>query len=605
MGLLQKYLSTAPLNKKLTTIIMAISLIVLLLASGTFIMSELLTYQQNTVNRYLSVTGVIGSNLESAILLKRKFVIVETLSSLQQEPEVNAAYVFSENATPLGHYLNNKPYGYQKNHIISLNRGEVAEVIETGRPLHRFSQDHFLLIAPVFGHNNPVGAIALQANLGQLYNFVYQFVAATFVVFILLAILAFILSSRLQMIISRPIRELAETIEKVSSEKDFTIRAEKRTQDEIGELIDGFNLMLNQIESRDKQLEEHRNNLETLVKQRTRELQNTNTELQEVIRELKRAKSDAEQANQAKSQFLAKMSHEIRTPMIGIMGMAEQLTTSSLAEDEMRLAMTVHRSGETLLSILDDVLDFSKIEAGKLELEEIPFSMQDLCDDVIAIFTEQALEKGIKLSCLVDPQCNAFFMGDPIRIKQILLNLVGNAVKFTNEGEVVLTAGYGGGDSNRAIWLAVNDTGIGIPEKAQQDIFTSFSQADNSMTRKYGGSGLGLAIVRQLTHLMGGSCGLQSSPGKGSTFWIILDLPIVEQENRSNRSAATLSQTPAALNAADSAGSILLVEDNPTTQQLLQLILKKTGFHLDIAGNGSEAIESIKENQYDLILMDC
>ncbi len=606
MGLLKRLTTNATLKQKLTAIIMLISLIVLLLASGSFVLSKVASYRQETLNRLATITGILGTNLETAVTLRHKHVVTQLLSSLENEPEISAAYVFSKDGTPLAHFFKDGPGKRTAKRILDISREDVLWTLESGRSRHAFSHGKLVYHAPINGDSGTEGVISLQVNLASLYQFIYRFIASTVAVFLLLALIAFLLTSRMQEIISRPIRDLAKTVDRVTTSNDFSIRANLlTTKDEVGDLVNGFNSMLEQIQARDNQLEEYRQNLEELVLQRTRELTQTNSELQQAIRELKSAKRVAEEASQAKSQFLAKMSHEIRTPMIGIMGMAEQLTEAPLPESERGLALTVQKSGETLLGILDDVLDFSRIEAGRMELEEIRFSLRDLCRDAISIFSRQAAEKGLRLSCHIDDNCSGRFLGDPLRIKQILINLVSNAVKFTAAGEVVLTASCTGASSERTVWLAVTDTGIGIPGEAQDEIFESFSQADNTMTRKFGGSGLGLAIVRQLTHLMGGTCGLQSTPGKGSTFWVVLDLPVAGDDTDSVPVAEPLSGEQTAAMTASRRPRILLVEDNLTTQQLLRLILDKADCDLDIRENGRLAIETLRDNSYDLIFMDC
>jgi len=605
MGRIKRLINGATLKQKLTAIIVLISLIVLLLASGSFILSKVFSYRYETLHRLESLTGVLGANLEAAVLLKRGNVATRMLTSLENEPEITAAYVFTADGESLAQFLNNVKSNATPTGISSLQEKYVLASIREARTISIYDHNNLIYYTPITTRQDQViGAICLQTSLANLYRFIYQFIASTSVVFLLLLMIAFLLAARMQRVISRPISELSNAIERISHENDFSARVEPLSSDEIGKLFDGFNNMLEQLQERDEQLKEYQHNLEDLVLQRTRELQNSNAELQEAIRELKIAKREAEQASKAKSQFLAKMSHEIRTPMIGILGMAEQLTNSDLPDNEQRLAQTVHRSGETLLGLLNDVLDFSRIEAGKLELENIPFSLHDICRDVISIFTRQAREKAIKLHCHIDNACHGKFLGDPFRLNQILLNLVSNAIKFTPEGEVVLTVSCTGEAREKTVWLAVTDTGIGIAKSAQDDIFKSFSQADNSMTRKFGGSGLGLSIVRQLTHLMGGTCGLQSTIGKGSTFWIVLDLPVADQETdkAAPPSVSTVASQPV-VPLENSA--ILLVEDNPTTQQLLTLILGKAGCKLDISSNGIDALATLEKSAYDLIFMDC
>lgn len=599
MALRYGFIRKAPLKQKLTAIIMLTSLVVLLLASGSFIVAKIYSYRHSLINRLTTTADIIGTNARPAIVLGKKHVAQQMLASLANEPDIMSAYIFIDGGEPIAHYLNNASLGGDPGGQLRIERSDIDRVFSSRKSHHAFSRRQVNLFAPIQSVNGLVGVIGLQADLSELYRFIYQFIATTAFIILLLSVVAYLLSSWLQTIVSRPVRELAETIDEVSANKNFSIRASQTTEDEIGDLIKGFNSMLEQIETRDEQLDSHRQNLEGLVQQRTMELQEANSELHYVIGEL-------QEANQAKSQFLAKMSHEIRTPMIGIMGMAEQLTKASLPEAECRLASTVHRSGETLLGILDDVLDYSKSEAGKLSLENIPFSLREVCEDAIAIFVDQAHNKGLGLICHVDQECHDHYLGDPLRIKQILLNLISNAVKFTASGAVVLKASC----SNRAggdpmLKLTVTDTGIGIPESAHGMVFDSFSQADNSMTRKFGGSGLGLAIVSQLAEMMGGSCGLQSRPGEGSSFWVELPLPHSADIILPSPLAAHNPSPEKTVAVAQNGYRILLVEDNQTTQQLLNLILTKAGYSFDIRENGALAMEAVEKASYDLVFMDC
>ena len=406
MGLFNKIFKKASLKQKLTAIIMLISLVVLLLASGSFIISKVISYRQSMVNRLTTTAGIIGTNAQPAIILKKHAIVTQILGSLAKEPGITSAYIFSAKGKPIAHYLGHHKVGRTPIDELNLNREDVSRVIKNKSIIFEFDRNRLVLFSPIINSNGLNGVVVLQSDLSELHQFIVQFIATSFVVLVLLAMIAFLLSSRMQTIISRPIKELAGIIADVSINKNFSIRARQTTEDEVGELIQGFNSMLEQIEIRDEQLEVYRHNLEETVLQRTGELQATNLELQQAIKELQTAKLTAEQANKAKSQFLAKMSHEIRTPMIGIMGMAEQLTNATLPESERRMAATVHKSGETLLSILNDVLDFSKIESGKLDLEEIPFSIQDICEDVISIFIDQTLDRRLDLTCNVDTDCH-------------------------------------------------------------------------------------------------------------------------------------------------------------------------------------------------------
>ncbi len=611
MKLLGRFIIKGSLKQKLTTIIMLTSLLVLFLASGSFILSETFRYRQSMINRLTTTAGIIGINAQPAINLRKKEIARQILASLVNEPDIVSAYIFSAEGEAIAHYLGNGKLRNNPTDMLSVDRDILSEVIKSKKNYQQFDSRHLSLFFPIVNSNSLHGIVILQADTSELYHVIYQIVAASMAVFVLLSLLAYLISSRIQGIISRPINELAEIMNTVSTKKDFSIRAITTTDDEIGDLIGGFNTMLEQIELRDEQLESHRHNLENLVRQRTKSLQETNSELQTVISELQEAKQVVELVSQAKSQFLAKMSHEIRTPMIGIMGMAEQLTGADLPDAEHRMASTVQKSGETLLDILDDVLDFSKIEAGKLTVENKPFSLQDVCKDVIALFTEKAHNKGLTLDSNIDDDCHGHFYGDPLRIKQILLNLIGNAVKFTSKGEVLLTASCRKKREKTVISLAVTDTGIGISEDEQLKIFESFCQADNSMARKFGGSGLGLTIVRELSQLMDGSCGVQSSPGQGSTFWVSLPLTSAEIES-DHTEKTTLNELQSSLTESASlspkkpkSAHILLAEDNLTTQQLLGMILKKAGYRFDIRGNGQLTLLAFETTAYDLIFMDC
>ena len=354
--------------------------------------------------------------------------------------------------------------------------------------------------APIYYAKRPVGRVVLLGKLGDGAARLISSLLISLGAALAAAMLGLFVAGRLQRRIAGPVVALTAAMNEVRESHDYKRPADVSADDEVGELVDGFNAMLDEIRKRDDALAEHLAGLEAAVAERTVDL--------------RLAKDAAEAANSAKSDFLATMSHEIRTPMNGVMVMAEMLAAGELAPKPRRFAEVIAKSGASLLAIINDILDFSKIEAGKLELEAVAADPADVVEDVLALFWERARAKGLDLAAHVDPAMPALIETDPTRLRQVIGNLVNNALKFTETGAVMVQVAPRG-DGWR---IAVRDTGIGIPRDKIASLFEAFAQADQSTTRRFGGTGLGLAICKRLAEAMGGGVACQSSFGDGATF---------------------------------------------------------------------------------------
>ena len=318
------------------------------------------------------------------------------------------------------------------------------------------------------------------------------------------------------------------------------------------------------------------------------------------------AKEESDIANKAKSEFLANISHEVRTPLNGIMGFAEVILESDSMDRVHEQAKIILDESRHLLALINSVLDHAKIEAGKLELEQRPVDLTRLLQSIVSVVHRQTEEKGLRFHASLGDSVPPWVMGDPLRLRQILMNLIGNAIKFTGQGSVTVRIEAVDTHTDQPrLGCSVTDTGVGIPPEKQKTIFGSFIQADGSTTRTYGGTGLGTTIAKTLVELMGGQIGLVSEPGKGSTFWFVIPLQVCDPAAEANKAAPTTEGPPhGALGKNRVTGRILLAEDYPTNQKVVRLHLEGAGHSLDIVENGKQAVAACAEHAYDLILMD-
>ncbi len=570
---------------KLVITILTLIILNSVVLSFFFIMHEKDTIGTEQRRRADALAHNLAYTSEYGLLTRNNELLSELINGIMKEEDIIWAQITDEEGNVLSSSGEKKKPIYENKYPIMT------------KTIRKRGEEEILFCEPGGkGKWEAIGSVHLGMSLVRMNKRMQEAKNKAGAVSIIVIIAAFLITLIISKLITSPIRELALATEKISS-GDMEVRIKARTGDEIGALADSFNEMTQK--------------------------------LQGVHEKLIYAKEEAEGANYLKSEFLANMSHEIRTPMTGIIGMTDLLLDTELNAEQKDFLNTTKESANALLNIINDILDISKVEAGKLTLQTIDFNLRMLIEDVVDILVVRASQKGLSLECGIDHNASPLLRGDPGRLRQILMNLGDNAIKFTNSGSVNIAAKLiEETEQTATILFSIVDTGIGIPKAKLERIFEPFIQVDGSVRRRYSGTGLGLSICKRLVRMMGGRIGVENLPQGGSRFWFEIKfrkqspaapqkLPAAETAPISTTGSDNTGRDNPAASLKNIAGPprdiaeeshlsvrILLVEDNPTNQKVVKNAVKKAGYPIDIVDNGKKVAGALSKADYDLILMD-
>lgn len=535
---------------------------------------------------------IIAFQSAPAVAMRDEARATEMLSSLQTDPTIEEARI----------------YGRDRKIVATWGDQRTATApVYSSRGYRFIGYKHVEVLHPVIVGSQRLGAVYIRANMTDLHARFGDFIRIACYVLAFAMLVVILITMRLQRAISSPIIALTKTAQQISLNADPSIRVEGQAGGELKTLQDAFNRMLDRIQQSEQALQSAHGDLEDRVFERTRELSQEVKRRKQTQDALEAAKEVAEAANQAKTEFLANMSHEIRTPLNGIMGFTDILLTNTeqlSLEERVDYLRTIRTSGSHLCSLINDILDVSKIEAGRFELERISCSPRQILEEVVAVLKVQAEEKGLYLKYETSDDLPETISSDPGRLRQLLMNLIGNAVKFTEVGGIQISADVTA-STPQQLRFEVIDTGVGIATEQLEAIFDPFSQADTSVTRRFGGTGLGLAISRKICETLGGRLTVQSELGVGSVFLATINA------NATGEASSTTDDLKPATQEINSSQSIpltnrriLVVDDGDTNRKLVQLILRRAGAQVTTAENGLEGMHTVNRENPELILMD-
>lgn len=564
------------------------------LACSAFVVNDLRLMRAGKVRQLQSQAEILGFGKSAGLSLSDPGAREEFLRFLRQQPSIEKACLYSAEGRALAAFPKSA-FGKFPAHI-------------TLKESQRFTSKGTLeLLHLVVEGGRLVGGVYLQASTSDIDHQFNDCLRIAGIVLIGSIAASFFLSYIMQRWLSVPILTLAQTARSIERDADYSVRIQPTTEDEIGVLYEAFNRMLDKIETSSAELEHAHDRLEERVAERTSQLQVEINGREQIQQELVRAKNSAEAASQAKSEFLASMSHEIRTPLNAILGFT-RLMRDNVEHDAERADFleTIHSSGQHLVTLINDILDLSKIEAGQLDYEFVRWSPHQVIAEVVSVLRVRAKEKGLSLEYHWASQIPDTISTDPGRLRQLLLNVVGNAIKFTEHGGVRLVARLV--PEAEQLVIDVIDTGIGIPSDMHQQIFEPFCKVDTSMTRQFGGTGLGLSICRNIATGLHGRLSVESEPGHGSVFSVAIstgDLTGIKllaepdadilYRNQCDQPVKNRKLPPV---------KILAVDDGDTNRKLIKLVLSRAGVEIETAEDGQQAVAKALNEPFDLILMD-